>query len=85
MISVPEDEIPLRRLNSTGWHIVSIFLYSSDLLTFLKFFVILGFMSFAVFEENARKLSSSELSSFKKTYDLKASAPQKGKAYWENL
>jgi hypothetical protein len=42
-------------------------------------------MSFAVFEENARKLSSSELSSFKKTYDLKASAPQKGKAYWENL
>jgi hypothetical protein len=37
------------------------------------FFVILGFMSFAVFEENARKLSSSDLASFKKTYDLKTS------------
>jgi uncharacterized protein YeeX (DUF496 family) len=69
----PADEIPLRRLNPTGSHIASIFLYSGGLLTSLKFFVILGFTSFAVFEENARKLSSSELANFKKTYDLKAS------------
>jgi hypothetical protein len=82
-ISEPGDEIPLRRLNPTGLHIASIFLYSGDLLTSLKFFVIFGFMSFVVFEENARKLSSSGLASFKKTYDLKASSV--GKVVSERL
>jgi predicted nucleic acid-binding Zn-ribbon protein len=54
-------------------------MYFFHVFVFLRFryvslrFCYLDFVFFTVFEENTQKLSSSELASFQKTYDLKAS------------
>jgi hypothetical protein len=49
-------------------------LHSADLLAFLTyFFFAVSLLVFAGFEENVQKLSSADLTSFRHTYDLKAS------------
>jgi chromosome segregation ATPase len=67
-------QVPLGTLNRKGLYVTFIFY---TLLIFLFFlyisFLLYPFCFFVGFEENVRKLSSLDLTSFRHTYDLKAS------------